>query len=176
MNKIVSSGVLAVLLLLSVVGLMTVPVMATPDIGYNWKARIFVGTGEQWCMEKLGWDHPTCEAYMEPYAHDKLIMKWSEAWQLAEFGPDGIRKNGDELPWTSNAWENNEWNGAAPGGSGEVWHYKIKWIGECGADYTPLPDGGYCIWGQFEVLQDHGMTLHVGHLFLALAKPNGYGT
>src|SRR3989344_2673336 len=81
------------------------------------------------------------------YSPDKLVMKWNAEW-------DG--KNG---------------------GSGAVWHYKIKWVGSCGAEYTPLPDGGYCIWGQFEVLMDQGQDPNSGpgHLWFAKALPNGYG-
>jgi len=57
-----------------------------------------------------------------------------------------------------------------------VWHYKIKWVGAC-AEGASLPDGGYCIWGQFEVVMDQGIdpNLGPGHQVLALARPNGYG-
>ena len=62
-------------------------------------------------------------------------------------------------------------------GSGSVWHYKFVWIGACGADYTPLPDGGYCIWGYYEALQDQGKdpSYGPGHFWFAHAKPGGYG-
>ena len=89
---------------------------------------------------------------------------------------DGIRENGDELAWTSDAWTDNEWNGMS-GGSGAVWHYKIVWVDLCGADYTPLANGGYCIWGQFEVLMDQGIDPFYGpgHWWFANANPAGYG-
>ena len=133
--------------------------------GYNDKARIFVGTGSSWCQGKLAQSESYCDAYMGAYAKDKLVMKWNAEWD-----------RGNAEGWANGpyaAWENNEWNGAVPGGSGEVWHYKIQWVGTCdeGAEFK---DGGYCIWGQFEVISDHG-TIDGVHEFLAKANPNGYG-
>ena len=97
-------------------------------------------------------------------------MKWTEDWDR------GNDENWANPPYDS-AWIDNEWNGKKDG-SGSVWHYKIKWVGPCGADYTPLPDGGYCIWGQFETIMDQGVDPNVGpgHLWYAHALPNGYGT
>jgi hypothetical protein len=163
---------LLVAIIIGSVILVAGTVLAQGWSGYNWKARVFVGTGSQWCLER---NLPSnC---LGIYSSDKLTMKWSQAWQMAEFGPNGIRGDGDELPWTSDAWENNEWNGVFPGGSGSVWHYNIQWVGLCGADYTPLPDGGYCLWGQFEVLMDHGIDPNIGpgHIWFAHAIPTGYG-
>ncbi len=137
--------------------------------GYNYKARVFVGTGMQWCMAKVG-NVAWCESYLGAYANDKVVMKWNAEWD-----------RGNAEGWTDpngyDAWENNEWNGKFPGGSGAVWHYKIKWVGPCGADYTPLPDGGYCLWGQFDVLMDQGVdsSYGPGHTWLTKAIPNGYG-
>ena len=65
-------------------------------------------------------------------------------------------------------------NGMVPGGSGESWHYKYAWVGECGAYGDPLPNGGYCIWGQFEVIMSHG-TVDGQHFWDARANPAGYG-
>ncbi len=137
------------------------------EFGYNRSARIFNGTAEGWCMEKFSQTEAYCEAYLGVYAHDKLIMKWNAEWD-----------RGNTEDWLNppyNAWENNQWNGKVPGGSGEVWHYKIVWVGPCGADETPLDNGGYCLWGQFEVLSDHGTADGV-HTWLTHAKPNGYGS
>ena len=66
-------------------------------------------------------------------------------------------------------------NGKVPGGSGEIWHYKYQWVGSCGADYTPLPDGGYCILGQFEVIMSQGTVANV-HIWDIHAIPAGYGS
>jgi len=162
-------GILAVLLLIPL--LIAVPsAMATQptsngfdQYGYNRKARIFVGTGESWSLQQgLPAD------YLGIYAHDQLVMKWNAEWD-----------RGNAEGWTNGpyaAWENNEWNGAFPGGSGAVWHYKIVWSSVCAAGVTPT-DGGYCIWGQFEVLMDQGFdpSYGVGHLWFAHANPTGYG-
>ncbi len=133
--------------------------------GYNYTARIFNGTGASWCKAK-----GMAENCMGLYSPDKLVMKWNAEWD-----------RGNQEGWTKppyNAWTDNEWNGkGVAGGSGAVWHYKIVWVGQCGADYTPLPDGGYCIWGQFNVIMDQGKDPNIGpgHLWLSKASPAGYG-
>jgi len=160
---------LVALSLLAVLALAPLPVQAQggfDQYGYNYGARIFVGTGGGWCAQRgWGWDCAGQPLYA-PYANDRLVMKWSKAWDDARF---------HGLPWTPDAWENNEWNGQVPGGSGEVWHYKIQWVGSCGPEGTQLPDGGYCIWGQFEVIMDQGTFSDHTHQWYALALPNGYG-
>jgi len=131
------------------------------EFGYNYTARLFNGTGESWSLAKgLPADH------LGIYAPDKIVMKWNAEWDR------GNAENWDKPPYS--AWENNEWNGKVPGGSGEVWHYKIKWVGACGADSTKLPDGGYCIWGQFEVIFSQG-TVANEHFWETHAKSPGYG-
>ena len=135
------------------------------DAGYNRVAGIFVGTGWSWCMDKVG-NEAWCESYLGPYANDKLVMKWNAEWD-----------RGNAEGWSSPpyaAWENNQWNGAVPGGSGDVWHYKIAWDEGCASSGQPSKEGGYCIWGQFEVLMDQG-TSSGQHYMLAHAVPNGYG-
>ncbi|MGB9673968.1 MAG: hypothetical protein ACPL3P_07500, partial [Anaerolineales bacterium] len=102
------------------------------EFGYNYTARIFVGQadGVDRVLDGQMWGDPT-------YASDHLVMKWSKAWADARF-------NG--APWTCDAWEDNEWNGAVPGGSGEVWHYKIVWVGT-GLKNSPCwREGGYPVW------------------------------
>jgi len=81
------------------------------EFGYNYQARIFVGKadGVDRVLDGAIWGDPT-------YANDLLVMKWSKAWDDARF---------HGAPWSPDAWLTNEWNGAVPGGSGEVWHYKI---------------------------------------------------
>lgn len=133
--------------------------------GYNYQARIFNGTGHQWCMAKsLG------ENCLGDYSNDKIVMKWNAEWDR------GNDENWLNPPYA--AWTDNEWNGKTEGGSEAVWHYKIVWIGgDCGSDGTLLPDGGECFWGQFEAIQDHGVdpALGDGHLWYAHVTPNGYG-
>jgi hypothetical protein len=134
------------------------------EFGYNYDARIFVGPadGVDRVLDGAIWGDPDYANYV----NDLLVMKWNAEWDR------GIAEKWASPPYA--AWEDNEWNGAVPGGSGEVWHYKIKWVGPCGADYTPLPDGGYAIWGQFEVIMDQG-TSDGEHIWYAHAIPCGYG-
>ncbi|MBI5199239.1 MAG: hypothetical protein HZA09_04395 [Nitrospirae bacterium] len=130
------------------------------EFGYNYQARVFVGAADGVDRKLDGklWGDPT-------YANDHLVMKWSKAWDDARFYG---------APWTPDAWTDNEWNGQAPGGSGEVWHYKIVWVGSQLQNSPYWRDGGYAIWGQFEVIMSQG-TVANQHFGDAHATPNGYG-
>ena len=154
------------------VGMIALPGIAKgrggfDEFGYNYNARVFVGSadGVDRNLDGTVWDDPT-------YANDHLVMKWSKAWDDARFGPDGIRDSNDELPWTPPAWCTNHWNGQVPGGSGEVWHYKIIWVGPELQDSPYWREGGYPIWGQFEVIMSHG-TMANEHFWEAHAVPTG---
>lgn len=135
------------------------------EFGYNRTARIFNGTGSSWCQAK-----GLPANCMGAYSPDKLVMKWTADWDR------GNAENWSKPPYDK-AWEDNEWNGNVKGGSQAVWHYKIKWVGPCGTDNAKLPDGGYCIWGQFETVMDQGKDprLGPGHLWFTHANPAGYG-
>lgn len=146
------------------------------QFGYNLKARNFVGTGESWAMGKLGITHEDAEIYMGIYAHDQVVMKWNAEWDR---GNDEEWADGPYDAWLNNEWNGmvgKAWGGGIVQGSGEVWHYKIVWFGN--PDNLPegasLPDGGYVLWGQFEVKMDQGTSDGV-HQFLAKAIPCGYG-
>lgn len=132
--------------------------------GYNYTAGIFNGPadGVDRILDGKVWGDPT-------YANDHLVMKQNAEWDR------GKAENWSKPPY--GAWEDNEWNGKVKGGSGAVWHYKIKWVGNCVADPTLIPTGGYCIWGQFAVIMDQGMdpSYGPGHLWFAHANPTGYG-
>ena len=130
------------------------------DFGYNYKARIFVGAadGVDRVLDGAVWDDPK-------YANDHLVMKWSKAWDDARF-------NG--AAWGPEAWENNEWNGMVEGGSGEVWHYKIVWVGPDLEDSPYWRTGGYAAWGEFEVILSQG-TVDGEHVWETHARPSGYG-
>ncbi len=136
--------------------------------GYNYQARIFVGTGYQWCNQKLGWNQATCDSFLGVNAPDKLVMKWTADWD-----------RGNAEGWTGTypgAWTDNEWNGkGVPNGSDQVWHYKIVWVGSALENSPYWRPGGYAIWGQFEVLMDQGTDPALGHTWFAKATPNGYG-
>lgn len=130
------------------------------EFGYNYAAKIFVGRadGVDRNLDNAVWGDPT-------YANDHLVMKWSNAWDEARF-------NGQ--PWTCDAWTDNHWNGQVPGGSGEVWHYKIVWVGPELEQSPCWREGGYPIWGQFEVIFSQG-TVGNEHFWEVHARAPGYG-
>jgi len=134
--------------------------------GYNNGAHIFNGTGSGWCL--AGGQAATC---MGAYSADKLVMKWNAQW-------DACNDAGNLDPAAcTGAWLNNEWNGrGVKGGSGSVWHYKFVWVGPC-TDGAYFADGGYCIWGAYEVTMDQGQdpSYGPGHFWFAHAEPGGYG-
>ena len=133
--------------------------------GYNRVARIFSGFASGWCLQKnLPAD---C---MGLYSNDRLVMKWNAEWDR------GNAELWSKPPYA--AWENNEWSGAFPGGSGAVWHYKIVWVGDYNADPSLVPADAYGIWGQFAVIMDQGVdpSYGAGHTWFAHANPTGYGS
>ena len=132
------------------------------QFGYNYTARIFSGPadGVDKILDGKVWGDPT-------YANDLLVMKWNAEWDR------GYAEGWAYPPYAATL--TNEWNGLVPGGSGWTEHVKIVWIGNCGADGVRLADGGYCIWGQFEVIMDQGLDPTAGHVWYALATPNGFG-
>ena len=138
------------------------------EFGYNYCARNFVGLFGGWCANKgQGWDCKESayyEKYYAPYANDRLVMKWNAEWDR------GNAEGWSKPPYA--AWEDNEWNGKVPGGSGEVWHYKIVWVGS-GCESANVPAN--CVWGQFETILSQG-TVANEHLMDVRATPNGYGT
>ena len=154
------------------VGLMLITMSAVviangfDEFGYNRKARNFVGTCISWHMGKFGSTEAEAIAYCGDYSYDKLVMKWNAEWD-----------RGNDEGWANppyDAWENNNWNGMCDGCSGEVWHYKIKWVGDCNSDPSLLPEGSYCIWGQFATIMDQG-TSGGEHIWLTHGIPTGYG-
>ncbi len=130
------------------------------EFGYNYQARIFSGKadGVDRILDGKVWGDPT-------YANDHLVMKWSKAWDDARFSGGA---------WTPDAWCDNEWNGALAGGSGDVCHYKIVWVGAALESSPYWRDGGYAIWGEFEVIMDQG-RYSGEHTWYAHATPAGYG-
>ena len=155
--------------LATVFGFLLVILIATPlantaggfdAYGYNYQARIFVGMadGVDRILDGMVWGDTT-------YAKDHLVMKWSKAWDDARF-------NG--APWTTDAWCDNEWNGMKPDGSQESEHCKIIWVGALLELSTFWREGGYGIWGEFEVIFDHYTGSN--HFWYAHAQPAGYGS
>jgi len=133
--------------------------------GYNNDARIFNGTGSSWCV--AGGQAADC---LGIYSADKLVMKWNAAWDACNAAGNA------DASVCAGAWTDNEWNGQ-DGGSGQVWHYKIIWVGSAGASSPYWLQGGYSVWSNYEVIMDQGTDPNVGpgHLWFARATPNGYG-
>jgi hypothetical protein len=131
------------------------------EFGYNYTARIFNGPadGIDKILDGKVWGDPV-------YANDHLVMKWNAEWDRGKI------EKWSKPPYAAS--ENNEWNGNVPGGTGEVWHYKIVWIGGSGPEGQLLDNGGYRIWGQFEVIMDQGSSANE-HFWNAHANPSGYG-
>lgn len=130
--------------------------------GYNRTARVFNGTGASWSVAQ-----GLPANYLGIYSNDNLVMKWNAEWD-----------RGNATNWLAGpygAYLDNEWNGNVPGGSGWTEHFKAVWIGSC-ADGTMFPNGGYCIWGQFEAIFDRGMDPSHSPWILAHANPAGYGS
>ena len=134
------------------------------QFGYNEVANIFSGKadGVDRNLDGMVWGDAT-------YANDLLVMKWNETW-------DECNANGyDTAAYCAGAWTTNEWNGAVTGGSGEVWHYKIIWVGSEGLNSAYWVPGGYPVWGNYEVVMDQGITKGAGHTWFAHGIPNGLG-
>ena len=143
--------------------LAVLPVMGRggfDQYGYNYGARLFSGPadGVDRTLDGMVWGDPL-------YGNDHLVMKWSKGWDAARFG-------GAE--WEPGAWTTNHWNGRVPGGSGETWHYLIVWVGSELEESPYWREGGYPIWGQFEVIFSHG-TSPDGHFWETHATPTGLG-
>lgn len=139
------------------------------EFGYNDTARNFVGTGMSWCMGKVG-NQSWCEGYLGAYANDKLNMKWNEAWDKCnDAGNNSVEA-------CLGAWTTNHWNGSM-GETDANWFYKIIWVGADGESSPYWIDGGYSIWGSYEVITDQGKdpSYGEGHIVFAKGIPNGLG-
>jgi len=134
--------------------------------GYNKTARVFVGTCLSWYEGKYG---SGGEAYCGAYSNDRLVMKWNKTW-------DECNAHGnDDATYCAGAMLTNEWNGKVRGGSGEVWHYKIIWVGSEGEDSPYWRSGGALVWNNYEELMSQGISEGGNHESLVHATPNGFG-
>lgn len=128
--------------------------------GYNRCAGIFNGIADG--LNRVNGDNE-----LGVYSQDHLVMKWNEAWSACNANRTAANCAG--------AWLTNEWNGQIAGGSGESWHYKNVWVGNCIDNPALVPVGGYCIWGEYAVVLSHG-TVANEHFWDAHARPNGFGS
>lgn len=164
-QQVVTKSVISTAAILALFMGMVMPAFAAgngfDENGYNYKARIFVGDadGSDKNIDGTVYGDPT-------YANDHLVMKWSKAWDAARF---------DGADWTLDAWVTNQWIGMMPDGSQTTETVKIIWVGPELEDSPYWREGGYAIWGQFEVIADHGMDSDGTHFNYAHATPNGLG-
>ncbi|KKM85871.1 hypothetical protein LCGC14_1284710 [marine sediment metagenome] len=136
------------LLVIALAGVLVLALVATPVMGaggfdtygYNYQARLFnglLGNADRDSDPATYWGHSTDVTtidgidYVAPVAGTHLVMKWSKAWDDAKFGPDGIRDNGDELPWTTDAWVTNHYTWTDAQGTHTV-YFRIEWTGSGG--------------------------------------------
>ncbi len=192
-------GVLLVLVLVLSLSLVTAaPVAAAKPVGkgpdqwgYNYQARIFNGLFGNSDENRPGDGNPdtylgsSTDSYgyydkdgnyhkvIVDVAGSHLVMKWSEVWHMAVFGPDGIRNTGDEESWGEGAWCTNH-----VVGTGTIYDIdeniiyqghltilsKIKWVGDTTGYTNP-------IWGQMAVIQK--VIFNQGAAFLEV--PCGFG-
>lgn len=155
--------------------ILVTPVLANGAFdqwGYNYTARIFNGPlgyadenrpGDGNIDTYLGSstdDWSFTDSSSVPHevifnvAGTHLIMKWSLAWHMAVFGPDGIRYNGDEPSWQDAVTQYGEaWCTNHDIGSGTIdstTHQKMRgysrivWVGDTTGYTNP-------IWGQFAI-------------------------
>lgn len=160
-----SSAALAVLLLTLGLAATASAGGGYDQYGYNNTARNFNGTGSSWCL--AGGQAADC---LGIYSADKLVMKWNAAWDACNAAGN------DDATACAGAWTDNQWNGRN-GGSGQIWHYKIIWVGSAGSASSYWLSGGYSVWGNYEVIMDQGQDPNVGagHMWFTRATPNGYG-
>ena len=139
---------------------------AFDEFGYNYQARVFVGPADGVDRNLDGLYYGEDPAYGGAYyANDHMVMKWSKGWDDARFH-GGV--------WGPEAWETVVANGMVPGGSQEVWYYKIIWVGPELENSLYWREGGYPIWGQYEVIMSHGVV-DSEHIWDTLATPCGLG-
>lgn len=112
------------------------------EYGYNRTARVFVGTCKSWAEQKNLDVAEACGTYV----NDSLVMKWNKAWD--ECNAAG---SNDEAA-CADAWLNQTWNGKKPNGSGETYGAKTIWVGSKGESSPYWQDGGYLLWGNYEVV------------------------
>lgn len=133
--------------------------------GYNYGAKIFSGPADGVDKNINGkvWGDPT-------YANDHLVMKWNTAW-------NDCNANGyDDPAFCAGAWVTNEWNGNVKGGTGWSEHIKIIWVGSAGENSSYWVDGGYSVWGNYEVISDRAMDPdHIKYVWAA-GSPSGLGS
>lgn len=129
------------------------------QFGYNYQAHMFNGTydGSDRNLDGTYWGQTG------DYVDDKLMMKWSDAWLAnVDCNKDGKLDRGlidGVVGGISKGWLTNHVVGDYVDTNTNIDpHYtdftKIVWVGNCVADPTLVPEGGYCLWGQYTIIQE----------------------
>lgn len=120
------------------------------EYGYNYGANLFVGPYDWYDRDKEGgWAGPE-------YHYITLVMKWSDNW------------------WSENkegSWCTNHQYGTEEDGTHWTYFCKIVYTGEYHDYGWVYPDGGWAIWGYYEVIQE----VYSGYGCYTHAKPTGLG-
>lgn len=133
------------------------------EFGYNYNARIYVGTvdGVDRVLDGRVYGEPSI------FANDHIIMKWSQAWD------DALYHHAAPTP---DAWCINEVNGMVPGGSGISEHAKIVWVGPELENSPYWREGGAAFPPFFEAIFDHyvGPSVDPNDSWLAKVIPSSF--
>ena len=100
----------------------------------------FDGAGATWCLAV----HVRTDCTGRQ-ANDGLQVRWSPQWQR------GVETRWEDFAGYDGAWMTNDWSGNGRGRTGEDWHVRVRWVGPCSPGDS-FPDGGHCLWGQFDGL------------------------
>lgn len=162
LKKLVVAGFVLILVLLLVIGFLSW-INRDSKLGYDNSRMLFQGyaDGVDGKLDDTVWGLPA-------YENDYIKMKWNKEWER------GISENWENPPYEE-ASIDNIWNGKTPDGSGQVWDYKIKWVGECGPDGAFREDGSFCIWNEFAVEMSKSSSV-TGKFWDAHAVPPGIVT
>ncbi|MDP2735755.1 MAG: hypothetical protein Q8P12_06125 [bacterium] len=116
------------------------------EFGYNYQARLFVGTYDSSDRNLDG----TYWGASADYVDDQLIMKWSDDWlSNRDCDGDGKLDRGADAGGISQGWLTNQVNGDYDSdGDGTqdasyTYFVKIVWVGPGGS-----------LWGQYEIVQE----------------------
>ena len=174
-NGKVGTRILAFVVTTSFFAFLINPAFAAFDEwGYNYQARIFNGPLGYYEENRAGgdgspntwfgtetedeWSFTAKDGYHEVFftiAGTHLVMKWSKAWDMHVFGPNGIRYDGDELSWEDAVAQYGEaWVTNHDVGSGTIdgtaydkmqGYSRIVWVGDTAGYTNP-------IWGSCAIV------------------------
>jgi hypothetical protein len=126
--------------------------------GYNYDARVFVGTRSLQCQQARGWPEENCTSMLGIYANDQMLGTWTAEYDRGKY------VDGWSNPPYDGAGYSIKYNGMFEGGSGTTRHVKGVWVGTNETTGYPI----------FKILTLHG-TDEDGHYWSVHETPSGYG-